>query len=158
MCGWAGWLAGKATGNVIPTLHPSTHLVVGQNPSSPSPNWMYLQGGHHLLPVICLVSLGRRPSSCFSSSDIRLPHQGLVAGFALLNFCMTYLLYSSTHMRKFLSYYAPLAQNNNRAYYALITLSVISSTSRYVGGVVMRPIGGGCRASDRRLKWLGGPE
>ncbi|EFJ45101.1 hypothetical protein VOLCADRAFT_94594 [Volvox carteri f. nagariensis] len=56
--------------------------------------------------------------------------QGLLAGFALLNFFMTYMLYSSSDMRKFLSYYAPLAQNNNRIYYALITLSVIFSTSR----------------------------
>ncbi|GLC56363.1 hypothetical protein PLESTB_001096600 [Pleodorina starrii] len=56
--------------------------------------------------------------------------QGLVGGFALLNFFMTYMLYGSSNMRKFLSYYAPLAQNSNRIYYALITLAVISSTSR----------------------------
>ncbi|GIL50600.1 hypothetical protein Vafri_6743 [Volvox africanus] len=56
--------------------------------------------------------------------------QGLLAGFALLNFFMTYMLYSSSNMRKFLSYYAPLAQNNNRIYYVLVTLSIISSTSR----------------------------
>ncbi|KXZ46431.1 hypothetical protein GPECTOR_43g867 [Gonium pectorale] len=58
--------------------------------------------------------------------------QGLLSGFALLNFFMTYMLYGSSggELREFLRYYGPLAQNNNRLYYTLLALSVISSTSR----------------------------
>ncbi|GFR51187.1 hypothetical protein Agub_g13530 [Astrephomene gubernaculifera] len=56
--------------------------------------------------------------------------EGLVAGFALLNFFMTYMLYGSTSLREFLRYYGPLAQSNNRLYYSLLVLAVISSTCR----------------------------
>ena len=66
--------------------------------------------------------------------------QGLLGGFSLLNFFMTYMLYNSSDLLKFLSYYAPLAQNNNRIYYALLVLSVISSTSRRVPHTASRPL------------------
>ncbi len=60
------------------------------------------------------------------------PCQGLLGGFALLNFFMTYMLYSGGTLIGFLSYYAPLAQNNARIYYSLSVVSVIASTSRWV--------------------------
>ncbi|KAG2430374.1 hypothetical protein HYH02_013736 [Chlamydomonas schloesseri] len=56
--------------------------------------------------------------------------EGLLGGLALVNFFMTYMLYSRDGLRRFLAYYAPIAQDMNRIYYSLLVLSIISSTSR----------------------------
>ncbi|KAG2422066.1 hypothetical protein HXX76_016301 [Chlamydomonas incerta] len=56
--------------------------------------------------------------------------EGLLAGLALLNFFMTYVLYSRDGLRRSMAYYAPIAQDINRIYYSLLVLSIISSTSR----------------------------
>jgi hypothetical protein len=62
--------------------------------------------------------------------------QGLLGGFALLNFFMTYLMYSGNNLRNWLKYYAPLALANNRMYYTLLTMAIVASTARSVGLVV----------------------
>jgi hypothetical protein len=56
--------------------------------------------------------------------------QGLLAGFALLNFYQTYLLYSRPKLRDFLAYYGPLALMAARIYYTLLVLAIIASAAR----------------------------
>ncbi|KAG2486119.1 hypothetical protein HYH03_015214 [Edaphochlamys debaryana] len=56
--------------------------------------------------------------------------EGLLAGFALLNLFMTYMLYANKGMTRFLMYYGPISLSCNRMYYCLLVLSIISSTSR----------------------------
>lgn len=78
--------------------------------------------------------------------------QGLLAGFALLNFTLIYITYGK-NQAQFLSYYSPLAMFFARVYFTLITLAVIASVSRY------------CRDEIRRfqptrlyLRWVDGAQ
>ena len=76
--------------------------------------------------------------------------QGLLAGFALLNFCLIYITYGS-NQAQFLSYYSPLAMFFSRVYFTLITLAVIASVSRYCRDEIRR-----FQPSRLFLRWIDG--
>ncbi|MEW5305081.1 MAG: hypothetical protein WDW36_007645 [Sanguina aurantia] len=77
----------------------------------------------------------RMRSTLLTSSNVfnmlGLFAQGLLGGFALLHFFMTYFLYSGDALRRFLAYYSYVAMTTNRIYFTLISLSIIASASRY---------------------------
>lgn len=83
---------------------------------------------HNAQPNICILVHANTNHDALCHA----PMQGLLGGFALLNFFMTYFMYNNNGLKEFLRYYSYLAMLNNRVYYTLITMSLIAATARYV--------------------------
>ncbi|WIA15492.1 hypothetical protein OEZ85_002130 [Tetradesmus obliquus] len=95
-----------------------------------------------------LASLGEFTESMGSAmAALGMFAQGLAGGLALLSLFMTYLQYITAGRDGFLAYYSAHAQMVNRAFFTLISLSLVSASSRLAYDQL-----GGFRPSFLRLR------
>lgn len=115
-------------------MYPHMDMTIHHRIIAPRDNTCYVlfnQLGYHLHKSWSVFFCDEHLRALDDADNVLFlsrPPQSLLGGFALISLFVTYLVLNGNGVKDGLTFFAPVAESLSRAYYTLLTISIVSLT------------------------------